>query len=762
MSDLFTLYETSMQFLLDKLGQEHPRYSEALTYQQHLRENIAMSRQYGDTEMRRAERNAIIVQINNLAQEETGWPVIGLMVRGSPSGIQRFFFHDYGDPTILNLSPALPAPKGKAFEWSEKVEAFEWSEKVEAFEWFESDMRNLAESVAEPVTKTINAWIGERHEQPLATLVVGQRYRLSFNVGPPVDHNLVDAADAHIPETDIPPDGLPTTWLISSRTVMLEPTSDAVRVNSPHAGKSRSWRAQFSLHIPREGESATVSLQITPQSAVDAGLDVIIMAHNELYRDFWVDLTVEDDSTTRVPPPSGTTPATNSTLPMAIKDDTTRSRANQLGLRSPHMWQRPPGTLRIFVTRHGDATITGDIVANGKTVQVTTESLWHGAQAAVAGPINHLRGAAERFRSMFEDYLNTIDPDDLLNRLQAFTPVSTWIAPANAASLQHQRTWEAVQQSKELRELAVRGKILYDKLFPEDSELRSWLDTLEPGHRIDLKWTETAPGWVPGLPWGLLYVHNPDDPINPVGFWGLRFRIHYTAYDARLVPKNLGHPDQTYRGHWMYWGGKKQDATLVEARWQRGIWANVPASVFAPGDPPGPDPRQELRSLLSTTKPMPVLYLFCQCAVDPGTGEPVLRFGSTNQGKDILRIVDIPQSRLTTRPLVFANACTTTANDPYIANALEAFFFNKGCSAFLGTETKVPIQFASRFATVFFHFFYRQADPIHAPIAAGEAMAQTRLFLWRHYCNIGGILYSYINKYELFMADEAEIEQWRS
>ena len=67
----------------------------------------------------------------------------------------------------------------------------------------------------------------------------------------------------------------------------------------------------------------------------------------------------------------------------------------------------------------------------------------------------------------------------------------------------------------------------------------------------------------------------------------------------------------------------------------------------------------------------------------------------------------------------------------------------------------MPIKLASRFASVFFHFFYRVVDP--KPIAAGEAVSQTRLFLWSHYRNIGGILYTYIDQFNLYMATDDEI-----
>ena len=105
--------------------------------------------------------------------------------------------------------------------------------------------------------------------------------------------------------------------------------------------------------------------------------------------------------------------------------------------------------------------------------------------------------------------------------------------------------------------------------------------------------------------------------------------------------------------------------------------------------------------------------------------------------------------------MVFVNACTSSGSDPYIANQLEETFFTKGCRAYLGAEIKIPVKLASRFATVFYSFFYRSLDD--APMAAGEAVFQARRFLWREYRNLGSLFYSYINQYELFMATDAEL-----
>ncbi len=65
--DSYSPYETGLRTLLAQLGRDHPRYAEALTYQQRLLENIAGARRYGDQELRRAERAEIVDRLNELA-----------------------------------------------------------------------------------------------------------------------------------------------------------------------------------------------------------------------------------------------------------------------------------------------------------------------------------------------------------------------------------------------------------------------------------------------------------------------------------------------------------------------------------------------------------------------------------------------------------------------------------------------------------------------------------------------------------------------
>jgi hypothetical protein len=69
MTDIFPHYEQGLEELLERLGKNHPRYTDALTLQTRLLENIAQTQRYGDTETRRAERAQILDTLNQLASQ---------------------------------------------------------------------------------------------------------------------------------------------------------------------------------------------------------------------------------------------------------------------------------------------------------------------------------------------------------------------------------------------------------------------------------------------------------------------------------------------------------------------------------------------------------------------------------------------------------------------------------------------------------------------------------------------------------------------
>jgi hypothetical protein len=246
------------------------------------------------------------------------------------------------------------------------------------------------------------------------------------------------------------------------------------------------------------------------------------------------------------------------------------------------------------------------------------------------------------------------------------------------------------------------------------------------------------------------------EAVDPMGFIGLRFRIGYKAYPLAGAAKDLGGLSETHRTHWLYWGADARDIAGQEARWQERQWSVWQNQNFVPNAHDGKANKDQVLQSMDEPSPSPVslLYLFCQYAGGEGN-DPVLAFAGTKNANDVVRRTELSTRLLRDRPLVFANACTTAAADPYFSNELERGFFDRGCRGFLGTESKVPIVFASRFASIFFHFFYRKIAP--DPIAAGEAVSQSRLFLWTRYRNIGGLFYTYVNQYELFMAQNDEV-----
>ena len=380
--------------------------------------------------------------------------------------------------------------------------------------------------------------------------------------------------------------------------------------------------------------------------------------------------------------------------------------------------------------------------------------------------IQNVRDSLEQLREAHSDYLDDIDAVDVSKRLATgnWRPDSgyqgnSWSPLPDAADPARKAAFQPVQASDEWRTLASDGYALYNRCFPKGKKLRTLLEQMVPGSRVDFHWTDqSGPGFVSHVPWALMYMEEVgvSGPIpDPEKFLGLRFRIGTRSWDVNNGSVAVGGLDTTSAMDLLYWGNQAGDDVAAEALWQANEYKMWKWSKLLP-DPALPDPKGQLKRALDQPIPAPVgvLYFYCHCSVGNGA-QPVLRFGNTSKPVDTLSRADMSQRSLPDGPLVFANACTTSQADPHMTSELEQRFFERGVRAFLGTETKVPTRLASKFAWLYFQFFYRRVDP--DPMPAGEALTQARIFLWTQYKNVGGLFYSLTNQYDLYLATNEEV-----
>lgn len=601
----------------------------------------------------------------------------------------------------------------------------------------------------------INAWISQQKDESTQAFEIGKRYTLNLGVGKEMVGSLITGKGATVPVKDLAGGGMQTEWAVCTSAFDVSSDDPSITFSTP---KPNILRAAFSLWIPENGDSEVRQLFIVPRTRDGGQLEVQIYAvrtnERELYRTFTIDVPVEGSVSSAVPA-SG----------VVLSNEAILAPSNQMNLGTTHEWTTPPGRVMLTVIPRLQMV---DVKVDLPNQHDNEFFDWYGEPATLSGPIENVRDAAEKFRNKWGTYLNDIKPQDLAERLSKFVPTDDWTQWESRADSGHATQWEHVSMSAELRNLAIHGHVLYEKVFRRREPLRTLMDSLAAGSRLDITWKVGAQGSVnvvPNVPWGLMYLLDPPaagKAVDPMGFLALRFRLGYWGYQGVSgASKALGSIANAHQAYCLYWGNHPNDETGIEASWQRQRFQEWGNRVFVPEIPNSPNARDEVLAAFAAPKhsPTSVLYFFCQAAVGDGN-KPILQFGPTSGLTDVLQTTDLLTGKdLDDRPLVFANACTTSSADPYVANLHQQELFQRGCRGFLGTETKVPIQLASRFADIFFHFFYRKASP--APMAAGEALAQTRLFLLAEYANIGGILYAYLNQYELYMADDSEVTALR-
>ncbi|MGW2785910.1 ATP-binding protein [Streptomyces populi] len=663
-----------------------------------------------------------------------------------------------------------------------------------------SPSRRVAEDAAEPspnpqclspkereaiAGQHVNFWFSDSDTDDADTFQVGRAYRGCFQVGSDDPRNRA-AGNRLIPAEDIPSSGLATRWIVYSTTAALEVPADAgftASVFTSLAGDQPQWIVEFDLIIPTDGQSEERPIIVTPQAAGEVRITADLFVGQDLYRQLSIDIVADDPPSPPDPQPGSSdeittarsvpharpavddrpaeTPPANGLDPVVHR----RSAAatvrkflqlnekrllplGQTALRPLQAWQRPGRTLSLTLM---PPLAKWTLEVDGQSNRSDWIDWSPGSETGEW--VTRSQNALDEIRELCGPRSNAIASQDVSDRLKRFQPSETWSEQSRHFSEQEAAFWAEMSAHDSTRNLAFAGHKLLHALFPRGSELHRRILELGPGHKLHVDW-RSRDQQVFHVPWQLLYRSDPPgvgQAVNAEDFLGLRLRLSnlpYAQEHSRAMDPNAT------RAHLLYWGvGDDTAQTVHEHKQELRPWS----PTFLPTPTAGDGQRAELSRFLCSPEPVPVplIYIFCQ-----GTNKPEvpLRFGSTSTAENMLTLADIGMSDLKDHPLVFVNACDSSAVVHPFSNTLQHNFMERGSSAYIGGECRVPADFAARFASVFFHFLYTRS-PGDGPTTAGEAMSQSRKFFWDEYRSIGGLFYSYVNDYDLCFSAPAEVEQ---
>lgn len=296
-----------------------------------------------------------------------------------------------------------------------------------------------------------------------------------------------------------------------------------------------------------------------------------------------------------------------------------------------------------------------------------------------------------------------------------------------------------------LLEIARIGRRLHALLFGEPEEnvpldltriaelIRGHGQHAQAAPRMQID-AETLP-----FPWGIVYdATGPLDGVADValrGFWGRRFAIDRTisAILRSLPPPTLDGSIQPCLNPHL----DAEERLEVVAR-QRGFWKRIEhRQQVRPAIESGDQLRAYLKDEGSAAPA--ILYFFCharaahemsdqlfQIAAAADEQASLLLDASGSQGElSVGELRKLRKSPLKARPLVFLNACSSAEADQYYQSQFLTLFVSQWqARAFIGSDWKIPTEFADAFARRALDRFLGR-DPESPRLALGAALHAT-------------------------------------
>jgi hypothetical protein len=241
------------------------------------------------------------------------------------------------------------------------------------------------------------------------------------------------------------------------------------------------------------------------------------------------------------------------------------------------------------------------------------------------------------------------------------------------------------------------------------------------------------------LLWPLLYVGEPNGPVDRECFLGMRIEIEQIPFQSLMDVADPTIASSPPLAVSFNVNADIDGASDDFVKRQRAYW--VAASERLRLRLAQRDHRAEFLGALAGSADDQLMYLFCH-AVTTGIGASG---GITSSyllltGGERVTLADLILKAPTTaqlpgHPLVIINACESAELSPMFYNGFVPYFMSKGARGVIGTECKTPAAFAAEWAGRFFPKFL-------GGMSVGEAMLVTRRDCWEEWNNPLGLLYA--------------------